>query len=119
MYILLVILLLIVYIIWMKYNDFLQFFEKVAKKYESMTNAENIKKQMADLENVDKNTNTKIENHTESYYTQTLNKTYDIVSLKYFNISDNVSKSWQYFYEYYLLPIYYKNFYVNTRKNNE
>ena len=118
MYILLAIFGLIVFIIYLKYDSISTLFQNIIRNYQSIKNVENIEKiksQMSDLENYENFDNIETDKKS-SYYSEKLQEAYNIITLKYFDIFDNLSKSWNYFYEQYLLPIYYKNFYVNVKR---
>lgn len=114
MYIFITILVLLAFIIYMKYDSMKEIFIKIKNKYEALKNIEEIKSQMTDLEKPDLPNN--VNSNQKSYYNEKLQEIYDIVSMKNFNIFDSLSKLWNYLYEHYLLPIYYKNFYVSMKK---
>jgi predicted PurR-regulated permease PerM len=114
MYILITILVLLAFIIYMKYDSIKELIIKIKNNYQTIKNIEGIKSQMSDLENSEILDNHP--NNDKKVYNEKIQQFYDIVSLKHFDIFDNLSNLLNYLYEQYLLPIYYKNFYVNIKK---
>jgi hypothetical protein len=90
-------------------------FFKIKNKYETLTNIEEIKSQMVDLEKPDTLIDTSAKDN-KSYYNEKIQQFYELVTMKHFDIFDSLSNFWNYLYTQYLLPIYYKNFYINMKK---
>lgn len=113
MYILIVIFILVGLIIYVKYDSIVEFVGKVKTNYQSIKNIEGIKSQMTDLEGggVDSDSSAEV-NKNASKYSEKINELYNIVSLKYFDIFEKLSDFLDYLYADYLLPLYYKNFYI-------
>lgn len=115
MYIFITILVLLAFIIYMKYDSIKELYIKIKNKYEALTNIEEIKSQMLDLEKPDTLVESSV-NDKKSYYNEKIQQFYELVTMKHFDIFDSLSKFWNYLYTQYLLPIYYKNFYINMKK---
>ena len=115
MYIFITILALLAFIIYMKYDSIKELFFKIKTKYETLTNIEEIKSQMVDLEKPDTLVDSSVKTK-KSYYSEKIQQFYELVTMKHFDVFDSLSNFWNYLYSHYLLPIYYKNFYVNMKK---